>query len=182
MKKFITLLIILTSLFGAQTASPKIVSVNLNDLKEVKNVEKMIKAIKPALNDYKRMKLAFHLNNISKKYKIDPKIMIAIIDTESDFDNTKISTTGDLSLAQINTDIWNRELKRMKLPEIDSKRLKTDEHYALNQMAMILSILKNRHSSKDGIWFARYHSHTKKYKNVYFAKVDLRMRKIASVN
>jgi soluble lytic murein transglycosylase-like protein len=108
--------------------------------------------------------------------------MIAIIDTESDFDNTKISTTGDLSLAQINTDIWNKELKRLKLPSIDEKRLQNDESYALNQMAMILSILKERHSKKDGSWYARYHSHTKKYKTIYFSKVQLRMRKIASIN
>lgn len=181
MKKLITLFIIIGSLFGTTNAAPKLAEVNVNEFNQVKKISKMIKAIKPQINEYKSLKIAHTLYNTSKKYNVDPKIMIAIIDTESDFDNTKISTTGDLSMAQINTDIWNKELKRMKLPEIDSKKLKTDEHYALNQMAMILSILKTRHSQKDGIWYARYHSHTKKFKKVYFAKVDLRMRKIASV-
>lgn len=181
MKNLLVILIIMSTLIGAKPASTTTTNFNHAEYNEVKKIVKMIKAIKPKLNDYKATKLAKYLNVTSKKYKIDPKVMIAIIDTESDFDNSKISETGDLSLAQINTEIWNKELKRMKLPEIDQKRLKTDEKYALNQMAMILGILKNRHAHKDGIWYARYHSHTKKFKNVYFAKVDLRMRKIASI-
>ncbi len=181
MKNLLIILVIMTTLLGAKPASTNASNFNHSEYNEALKISKMIKAIKPKLNDYKAMKLAHYLNAVSKKYKLDPKVMIAIIDTESDFDNTKVSETGDLSLAQINTDIWNKELKRMKLPEIDGKRLKTDEKYALNQMAMILGILKNRHAHKDGIWYARYHSHTKKYKNVYFAKVDLRMRKIASI-
>lgn len=181
MKTLLVTTIALVTFFTMNTATPKNDVVVVKQHKDIIAIAKMIKAIKPKLANDKTIKLADQLFITSKKYNIDPKVMIAIIDTESDFDNTKISETGDLSLAQINTDIWNKELKRMKLPEIDSKRLKIDEKYALNQMAMILSILKNRHSHKDGIWFARYHSHTKKFKNQYYAKVDLRMRKIASV-
>lgn len=181
MKTLLVTIIVAITLFRSSEASPKSDSKVVLNHKEVRSIAKMIKAIKPNLNDYKALQIANNLFNTSKKYKLDPKVMIAIIDTESDFDNTKISTTGDLSLAQINTAVWNKELKRMKLPGIDSKLLKTDEKYALNQMAMILSILKNRHAKKDGIWYARYHSHTKKFKNLYYAKVETRMRKIASV-
>ena len=163
MKTLLTTLLVLGFIFNTNVALPKSEVAKNDNHKEVVQIKKMIKAIKPHLNEEKTLKIAHHLFNVSKKYNIDPKVMIAIIDTESDFDNTKISTTGDLSLAQINTDIWNKELVRMKLPTIDSKRLKIDEKYALNQMAMILSILKNRHSQKDNKWFARYHSHTKKF-------------------
>jgi len=182
MKSLLLTFLAISILFASTEAMPKSDVVNASTHREVKAIAKMIKAIKPRLNAEKTNKIAELLFKTSKKYKLDPKMMIAIIDTESDFDNSKVSTTGDLSLAQINTDIWNRELKRMKLPEIDSKRLKVDETYALNQMAMILSILKSRHSHKDGLWFARYHSHTKKLKKEYYAKMESRMRKIASMN
>lgn len=182
MKKLITLTSILSILVFASEASPRTVTTDglLNEHSQ--SIAKMLHVIKPQINNKKKDELAVHLYNTSKEFKIDPKIMIAIIDTESDFDNTKVSTTGDLSLAQINTAIWNKELKRMKLPEIDSKKLAKDEKYALAQMAMILSILKVRHSVKDKNWFARYHSHTKKLKKLYSLKVESRMRKIASIN
>ena len=181
MKTLLSTLIVITILFQTTEASP-MTAAGVENNKEVIAIGKMIHAIKPRINELKRERIAHALYNTSKKYNIDPRVMIAIIDTESDFDNTKISTTGDLSLAQINTDIWNKELKRLKLPIIDAKKLKVDEKYALNQMAFILSILKIRHGQTDGIWFARYHSHTKKLKKQYYAKVETRMRKIASIN
>jgi hypothetical protein len=49
-------------------------------------------------------------------------------------------------------------------------------------MAEILTILKVRHGKNDSKWFARYHSQTKKYKNMYSIKVEKRMRMIASIN
>jgi hypothetical protein len=182
MKALIITLVVIGTLFNSTVAMPKSESKIVFNHREVRAIAKMIKVIKPKINETKAMIIAHNLFNTSKKFNLDPKVMIAIIDTESDFDNSKISTTGDLSLAQINTTIWNKELARMKLPMINERRLQNDEKYALNQMAMILSILKNRHSQKDGIWYARYHSHTKKYKKQYYAKVETRMRKIASID
>jgi hypothetical protein len=49
-------------------------------------------------------------------------------------------------------------------------------------MAEILNILKDRHGKNDSKWFARYHSQTKKFKNIYSIKVEKRMRMIASIN
>jgi hypothetical protein len=182
MKNLISTLIIVSTLLTSISAFPK--SYTDNEIKAIhsKIIEKMIKKIKPQLDVKKRVILANYLFRSSKKYKIDPKIMVAIIDTESDFDNTKISNTGDLSLAQINTQVWNKELARLKLPTIDPKRLLKDEKYALNQMGRILSILQTRHAEKDKKWFARYHSRTQKYKQVYSKKVESRMRMIASIH
>lgn len=144
-------------------------------------IAKMIGKIQPELKISNRMRIALSLNNVAKKHHIDPKLMIAIIGTESDFCNTKVSSTGDLSLAQINPDVWNREFQRLGLEKLNNVRLKKDEVYALNKMAEILSILKNRHAKKDKNWYARYHSHTRKYKNQYNTKVQLRLRMIASI-
>ncbi|MGZ3789816.1 MAG: transglycosylase SLT domain-containing protein [Bacteriovorax sp.] len=148
----------------------------------VNRISKMIKVLQPDLNKNARNRIAYSLYMTTKKYKVDPKLMIAIIGTESDFRNEKVSSTGDLSLAQINPDIWNKEFIRMGLKKLNPKRLRKDEVYALSKMAEILNILKARHSKSDNKWFARYHSQTKKFKNLYSVKVEKRMRMIASIN
>ncbi len=145
-------------------------------------LSKMIAKIQPELSEVNRKRIAASLYKTIQTHKVNPRLMIAIIGTESDFVNSKISTTGDLSLAQINTKVWNKEFTRLGLAPLDAKLLKTDEAYALNKMAIILNIIKARHEKNDKNWFARYHSHTKKYKKIYSAKVDKRMRMIASIN
>ena len=164
------------------TVQPKSLSISESTTHNVNAVAKMIKAIQPELDKSDRNRIAYSLYMNSKKYNIDPKLMIAIIGTESDFRNEKISSTGDLSLAQINCGIWNKEFTRLGLDKLNSKRLKKDEGYALSKMAEILNILKIRHAKKDKQWFARYHSHTKKHKNEYSIKIEKRMRMIASIN
>jgi soluble lytic murein transglycosylase-like protein len=51
--------------------------------------------------------LAQLILNESQKSHIDPNLLVAIIMVESSFNQNAISTTGDLSLAQINVPIWN---------------------------------------------------------------------------
>ncbi len=182
MKNRILLITFIISSLISTTAQPKSHDKNEVIRNHVNLISKMIKVVQPliALND--RHRIAYSLYLTTKKYKVDPKLMIAIIATESDFNNTKVSTTGDLSLAQINADIWNKEFERLGLSKLNSKRLKKDENYALSKMAEILNILKSRHAKSDSKWFARYHSQTKKYKTIYTSKVEKRMRMIASMN
>lgn len=144
-------------------------------------IAEMIKVVQPRMNEKKRKQVALSLFQASRKYALDPKLMIAIISTESDFNNDAVSVSGDLSLAQINTKVWNVEFTRLGLGKIDIKLLKKDEAYALNKMGKILSILKTRHAKKDSKWYATYHSRTKKFKNAYEGKVQNKLRMIASV-
>lgn len=145
-------------------------------------ISKMIEAVEPRLNDKKREDIALALYQTSKKFQVDPKIFVAIISTESNFNNAAVSVSGDLSLAQINTKVWDVEFKRLGLGKIDKKLLKADEAYALDKMGAILSLLKNRHGKKDAKWYAIYHSRTKKFKNIYDGKIQERFRTIASVS
>ncbi len=148
----------------------------------VNMISKMIKIIQPDLNTKKRKQIALELFKASKKFEVDPKIMVAIIATESNFNNDAVSSSGDLSLAQINTKVWDLEFQRLGLAKINIKRLKKDEAYALNKMGAILSILKARHAKKDTKWYATYHSRTKKYKDLYFKKVQSHLRSIATAS
>ena len=145
-------------------------------------ISKMIEAVQPDLNNKKREEISLALYQTSKKFQVDPKIMVAIISTESNFNNAAVSVSGDISLAQINTKVWDVEFKRLGLGKIDKKLLKSDEAYALDQMGKILSLLKSRHMKKDAKWYAIYHSRTKKFKNIYEGKIQERFRTIASVS
>ena len=148
----------------------------------VSTISKMIAAVQPEISDKKREIISLALYQTSKKFQIDPKLMVAIISTESGFDNTVVSTSGDLSLAQINTKVWDVEFLRLGYGKIDKKLLKNDQAYALDKMGKILSVIKSRHGKKDSRWYAIYHSRTKKFKNQYDGKIQERFRMIASVN
>lgn len=148
---------------------------------ETKRIEKMISVVEPTLKKETTSKVAELIRYTAKRYKIDPKIIVAIIDTESDFRHHKVSTTGDISLVQINPKVWSAEFKRLGLGDLDVEQLKQSERYALIKMGQILNVLKNKHAQSDARWFARYHSRTKKLKATYAEKVELRMRKIASI-
>ncbi len=140
-------------------------------------IAQMISIVQPELEVNTRNKIANNIHHAIKKYKVEPQIVVALIDTESNFQYDKVSTTGDLSLAQVNVEVWNAEFKRMKLPLIKKDLLiAEDQAYAMEMMAKILSILKARHAKKDRRWYARYHSNTTKYKIDYLRKIEVRMK------
>lgn len=145
-------------------------------------IAKMISALKPRLSSLERQEVAEKIQLALNKHKIAPQIVVAIIDTESNFRQDLVSSTGDLSMAQVNVEVWNKEFERMNLELIDIERVKTDEVYSLEKMAQILEILKNRYEKKDRRWYARYHSKTKKHKRVYLAKLESRMKRLEKLN
>ena len=143
-------------------------------------ISHMISVVQPELEINTRNKIANDIHHAIKKYKVEPQIIVSLIDTESNFSYSKVSSTGDLSIGQVNVEVWNREFKRMKLPLISKEQLVTeDQSYAMEKMAQILSILKSRHAKNDRRWYARYHSNTSKYKLNYLRKIEVRMKLLA---
>lgn len=139
-------------------------------------IAKMISVLKPGFNVAEVNDVAAKIHLVLQKYKIEPQIVVAIIDTESSFNHEAVSSTGDLSLAQVNVNVWNKEFIRLNLAPIDTEKLKVDKTYALDVMGRILNILKTRYGKHDRRWYARYHSKTKKYKRNYLHKLESRMR------
>ena len=70
-------------------------------------IAQMISIVQPELEVNSRNKIANDIYHAIKKYKVEPQIVVALIDTESNFQYNKVSTTGDLSLAQVNVEVWN---------------------------------------------------------------------------
>lgn len=145
-------------------------------------IAKMISELKPGFSAIQKNDVAVKIHQVFKKHKIAPQIVVAIIDTESSFAQDAVSTSGDLSMAQVNAEVWNKEFQRMNIELIDVERLKIDEVYSLEVMAQILDILKTRYEKKDRRWYARYHSKTQKYKRAYLAKLESRMKRLEKLN
>jgi hypothetical protein len=145
-------------------------------------IAKMMKTLKPTISKAQNYELSMKIHEVLRKHDIPPQILLSIIDTESSFNQNAVSSTGDLSLAQINVEICNKEFERMKKPLIDSERLKKDERYALETMVKILTLIKNRYKEQDRRWYARYHSKTKRHKSLYLSKLESRMKKLESSN
>ena len=143
-------------------------------------IANMISVVQPELDEEQRDTIASQISIAIKKYDIEPQIMVAIIDTESNFNSTKVSSTGDLSIAQINVEVWNKEFIRLKIAPMIKKQIKTDQEYAIMKMAEILSIIKKRNEKLDRRWYARYHSNTPVHKIDYLHKLEIRLNMLAT--
>lgn len=189
--KIILISAIMTGLYSyfvnktSKSDSIKIINVNYDhfgnfDQVHIANkspvIAKMISVLNPELGPAKINDVAEKIHQAFAKYKIEPQIVVAIIDTESKFNHELISSTGDLSMAQVNVDIWNKEFERMNMNLIESSKLKADEAYSLEVMAQILHILKTRYGKKDRRWYARYHSKSTKHKKAYLSKLQFRLK------
>lgn len=139
---------------------------------------RMIKTLKPTMGQAQKNDLSLKIHQVFSKHDIAPQIVLSIIDTESSFNQAAISSTGDVSMAQVNVEVWNKEYARLNRTLIDKERLKRDEVYALETMAEILVMLKHKYEKTDRRWYGRYHSKTRKHKEVYLAKLEERMKKM----
>lgn len=130
------------------------------------------------LPDRERVRFATLITLSCKKYKIDPRIMVSILKVESDFKQKAVSNTGDYSVAQINFKVWAKNFRKLDKDPLHFQRLKEDDAYAIFRMGEILNDLQSNFSKKDKFWFARYHSNTPKYKNVYIKKLQVNLKKL----
>ncbi len=179
-KKLLTLVSAFILVSCAHQKSETKVDPNLNNSKveKIKEVATQIKTLQPNLPKQKREEISNAIHLTAKHNKIDPKIMVAILHTESNFDGKKVSNTGDISVAQINMKVWRNEYKRIFKKDIDEKKLKSDDRYAIFIMGKILKHLKQRYAKNDNEWFARYHSSSETYKNKYNKKIQTRLKKL----
>lgn len=128
---------------------------------------------KEDVSEYKPMAQA--VLKYSKAQKIDYRVVLALLMTESSMDQTVVSSTGDLGIGQINYKIWSKEFKRLKKVPLEKARLKTDVDYAIARTVEILAILKN---TKDPLWIGKYHSNTPKLKQAYSQRIAKQLKKL----
>jgi hypothetical protein len=129
------------------------------------------KTQKKVQSDEHISQIAEELVSTSIDHEIDYRILTSIIMQESKFDQGEVSSSGDITMVQINYEIWKPEFDKMNL-ELDRDKLKKDEKYALWAMGVILSKIKKSYADKDPYWFARYHNNNKKRKFSYATLVN----------
>jgi hypothetical protein len=146
--------------------------------KAASRIEKAILTLNPSVNPKKARRLSAIVAINSVKYKIDPRIMLSILNVESSFDQSAVSSTNDISIAQINLNVWTPSFFKNKTGKpLDVKRLKRDEAYAISRMCLILNYYKGKFPN-DKFWYARYHSSTPKFKSAYLSKLIKSVKKI----
>jgi hypothetical protein len=147
--------------------------------KEIMEVRQSVSKLAPHLSAERQIRVASAIYSNAKRYNISKRVLLSIIKIESNFKSSKVSSTGDYSIVQINLKIWNKEFKRLGLPAINKSELLKNDDYAISKMCHILSIIKGRHL-KDKQWYARYHSNTPEYNLIYQSKINKVMKLIAS--
>lgn len=142
--------------------------------------------VSQVINVYKKFKHNKKINKFftktiikyGNKYKVDCVLMATIIKVESDFVHKKNSITPeDISIAQINYPLQKRNLKRLGV-KLNKKKLISSNKYAIEMMAMILSLLKKDYAKKDPLWYARYNTGKYLYKLEYLHRLEFQWKKV----
>lgn len=149
----------------------KIIGLNLEDVgeeseedfEELATIERnaTIDKIKRLINSYYHREvpnaytLAEKIYDASKEKTLDYHILLGIIKTESDFRQDAISSTGDVSLVQINYRIWSREFIRIKTHKLSQED-------AIKFINVRADIAKGKEVSEEDRGFFNYISKIKK--------------------
>lgn len=151
-------------------------------LSDDNSIESHILTLAPKLNPQLVNKISVSVKNASKKYNLEYKYLLAIMMTESSFNQNAVSSTGDVSIAQINYKTWSKESARLNFTKLDKHKLKTDADYSIHYLAQILNYLKTTYSHKDKNWYAIYHSKTCRKdfcpKKLYASKIKAQLEKM----
>lgn len=129
--------------------------------------------ISPYISDQNKInKIAKAIYEASSEREVDYMLFLSIMKVETTtFNQDAVSSSGDLSIAQIKPEVWTAEFERLGKEPLDKKRLKADPSYAIERMGEILEI-QNKYKKKDPYWYARYHSKTPSRKLKYAKKVQ----------
>lgn len=150
---------------------------------KIQKIERSIylleKEQKMKLHPAYRKKLAYTINDVSKTFKVNYKIIVSILYIESHFKQFAVSSTKDYSIAQISLHQWVKNKKLKKTKHL-LKDIKKDPFKSLYVMGEILSI-KREESISDPEWYLHYHSKTKEFKTIYRIKFNKAYKKIKDV-
>jgi len=150
------------------------------------NKQEVISAIEEIIQPYvkeseKVQKIAESIFEASQNRKVDYLLFLSILKVETTtFNQQAVSSTGDISIAQIKPEVWTQEFDRLGKEPLDIKRLKKDAAYSIDRMGEILEI-QNGYKKKDPLWYARYHSKTPSKKLKYAQKVQKEYLKIKQI-
>jgi soluble lytic murein transglycosylase-like protein len=112
----------------------------------------------PNIDKFYAIRLSKAIIKAHKAYKIDPKLLSAILMQESSYKLDVVSKTKDYSIGQINK-------KTIDHYHFNKDRLLIDLDYSVNCTTRILKDLKTKYKESD--YWTRYHSFKSEFRNRY---------------
>lgn len=142
-----------------------------------------IRILNPKIDPAYANTLSSYIRKVAIMFDLDYRLFVLILKVESDFNHKAVSTTGDLSIAQIYHKYWMKPHRRAHLKVTGHllDNILDHEFYALMVMGEILK-LNQKFVQEDLYWFARYHSNTPEFKEKYIKKMKEAYAKIKHLN
>lgn len=144
------------------------------------HLEKAAGKLQPALTTAQRRELARAVFDASRSHNIPPKVLLSILFKESslriDPQNCRqnMAACKDLGIAQINWDVWGKELG------LNKYRLVSEYGYSANVAARILAIYKKRYQDRfPRSWQSFYHTGTPGIRQAYDAAIRRIYRRLS---
>lgn len=134
---------------------------------KIKSIYNSIVRLKPKIQFEEASNLSRIIYSASEEFNIDFKIICTILKIESFFLQDAVSSTNDISIAQISVNHWKNDKRLSKKGKDRLNYIAKDPTQAIYVQAEILKILKETHEKNDPRWFLRYHSSTKELKEKY---------------
>ena len=144
--------------------------------------------LKPGLSHNEAFQLSNVFFKVSRSYKLDPRMMVAIafqestlelgavrkvfgLDMDKDSNFKEVTVGSDFCMMQINAG----NIKRYQL---DAGRLLTDAYYCIESGAKILQSFSKKYGRLEENWWTRYNSCTPAYREMYQKLVSKHWDKI----
>ena len=136
---------------------------------------------------------AYHLSNIfsqlSKKYKIDPKLILSIAFQESTFKLDAVrkvtgfvydADSSSYKTMRVGSDFCMMQIhiSNIKKMNLNVKKLLKNPRYCIENGVKILAKYKRRYSKKSSEWWTHYNAKTKAKQKIYLSKVSRHLDKI----
>ncbi len=161
-----------------------VASVNKRDcLYKTNTICQAIIKLSPDYDKKKAYKLSNHISKVSKKFDLNPLLIVSIAFQESSFRLNTIRKAKGLFFNNVSKKFekkWVGEdfcmmqinYKNIIDMKLDTNKLLTDIRYCLNTGAKILSKYKKKYSKKDKFWWTRYNAKSPEKREEYLDKIN----------
>jgi len=147
--------------------------------------------LKPGFGPGEALRLSNVFHKVSRRYRLNPRLMVAIafqessltleavrqvrgISLEENSSNDLITVGSDFCMMQINAG----NISRLGL---DAKKLLTDAEYCIEAGARILRDFQKKYGDLERNWWSRYNSCTPTYREMYEKLVSAHWKKLFPV-
>lgn len=147
--------------------------------------------LSPKMDQKEAYKISNIFSHISKKYKLDAKLLVSIAFQESSFKPNAIrkvsgfifdAETKKYTKTRVGSDFCMMQIhiSNIQKMDLDVDKLLNNPKYCIEAGAKILSRYKEKHAQTNKVWWTHYNAKTKMKQNIYFEKVSRHLKMLDS--